>query len=156
MKIWYTLLPCLALASCSNQAKLLEVDKFTLRNTKISDQDVPMVRGDQRKYFFGAVTLEEQRQRLGQYYTLTWDLSSKPQFVKHPQPVVLTFYYRQGGTGAQIKRRVQRYTNGEKLGKLEVNIIGDDYLEGGRVLSWRATLQRGNQLLASEQSYLWK
>jgi len=114
-----------------------------------------MVRGDQRKHFYGAVTLEEQRQRLGQYYTLSWDLT-REQNINNAQPVELIFLYRQGATGAQIKRKSYTYNRGVKAGKLEINIIGDNYLKGGRVLSWRAELRQGKKLITSEESYLWK
>jgi len=155
MHKWFpiTLLALVSLISCSSPTENLTVDKFTLRDIKIAQNDTPMVRGDQQKRLYGAVTLKEHQQRLGQYYEIAWNLTGK---VEHPtEPVLVIFRYLRANTGAEVKIKYKRFPAGTKFGKFEIKIIGDDYLKNGRVLAWRADLVYGGKVLESRQSYLW-
>ncbi len=37
----------------------------------------------------------------------------------------------------------------------ELPLLGDDYVKLGRVVAWRATLWSGDQMLGTQQSFLW-
>lgn len=143
-----------SLVSCSSQVENLVVDKFSLRDVKIEGTDVPMVRGDQQKRLYGAVTIADHEARLGQYYEISWCLDGK--VVEASEPVTVIFRYRQASSGAELKFLSQRYPAGTPRGKVEFNIIGDDYKKGGRVLSWKADLVYGGRVIDSKQSYLWR
>ena len=145
---------CLLLVSCSSQLETLNVDKFTLRDVRIERHDVPMVRGDQQKRLYGAVTIADHEARLGQYYEVTWCLDGR--VVEPSEPVTVIFRYRQANTGSKLKFLSKRYPAGTSRGKIEFNIIGENYIEGGRVLSWKADLVYGGRLIESKQSYLWR
>jgi hypothetical protein len=140
---------------CSTENQNLCVDKFTLRSIKIEDHDAAMVRGDQQRRLYGAVTIEEHKQRIGQYYTLSWNLLNQPEINNWDSPVQLVFRYNQASTGNKIKTTSKTYPLGTKQGKWAFNNIGHDYAEGGRILAWRADLIYGGQIISTKESYLW-
>jgi len=146
---------CLGVIGCSTENQNLCVDKFTLRSIKIEDNDAAMVRGDQQKRLYGAVTIEEHKQRIGQYYTLSWDLPKQPETNNLNKPVQLVFRYKQAATGNKIKTTSKTYPLGTKQGKWAFNNIGHDYATGGRILSWHADLIHGGQIISTKESYLW-
>ncbi len=111
-----------------------------------------MVNMEKARRLHGAVSMEERRGRLGQYYTLIWDDRNGV----GQGEVELVFQYQQGATASRVKRMVRRYPPATSKGKAEFAIIGDDYFKGGKVLAWKATLQRGGKVIATEQSYLWQ
>ncbi len=111
-----------------------------------------MVRMEKSRRLLGAVSMEERRNRLGQYYTLIWN---DPEGQGHGE-VELIFEYQQGATASLVKRMVRTFPSATKDGKAEFAVIGEDYFKGGRVLAWKATLQRGGKPIATEKSYLWQ
>ena len=143
--------------SCSNQVENLKVDKFTLRNYQIQGQDVPMVRGDQQKRLYGAVTLKEHEARLGQYYEVRWNLKGKEHMATDSKNGALViFRYRQASTASQLKLISKQYPAGQNNGKIDFQIIGEEYIQKGRVLAWKAELVLGGRVVDSKQSFLWQ
>lgn len=143
--------------SCSSTVENLTVDKFTLRDYKIEDNDVPMVRGDQQKRLYGAVSLKEHEARLGQYYEVRWNLRGKEQLTAGSRNgALIIFRYRQAATASQLKLITKRYPVGVTNGKIDFQIIGNDYKEHGRVLAWKAELVLNGRVIESKQSFLWK
>jgi hypothetical protein len=139
----------LALASCAGPRPPLEVKTFKVLDVKIDSSADPMVRGEKQRRLYGAVSLLEQRERLGNYYTVLW------QDPAAPGEVEVLFEYQQGGTASRILRQVRRFPATAASGEAEFAIIGSNYLEHGRVLAWQITLSRGGRVIASERSYLW-
>jgi len=111
-----------------------------------------MVGMEKSRRLRGAVSLEERRGRLGQYYTLIWDDAKGA----GTGEVEVIFQYQQGATASLVKRMVRDYPPATRHGKAEFAIIGDDYFKNGKVLAWKATLQRGGKVIATKQSYLWQ
>ncbi len=111
-----------------------------------------MVKMEKERRLHGAVSMAERRNRLGQYYTLLWhDPAGAGQ-----GEVELIFQYQQGATASRVKRMAQRFPATDSQGAVEFAVIGDDYFKGGKVLVWKATLQRGKREIATRQSYLWQ
>ncbi len=144
----------LASISCVTKNQILQVDKFTLRTIKLEGSDTAMVRGDQQKRLYGAVTINEHKQRIGQYYLLRWNLNHTPTYNTAPTPQI-TFKYKQASTGAKIKTASHTFPKGTRKGKWPFNNIGKNYLKGGRILAWRAELTLDGQLIDSKESFLW-
>lgn len=111
-----------------------------------------MVRMEKERRLHGAVSMAERRQRLGQYYTLIWRDSAGV----NQGPVEVVFQYQQGATGSRKKRITHEFPASASNGIVEFAVIGDNYLKGGRVLAWQATVLRNGRELASSRSYLWK
>lgn len=129
---------------------MLDVRPTHLRSLELEDFDQPLVRGEQQRLFYGAIGVREQEQRLGHYYVVLWNEDSTG------DPARVVFEYQQAGTASRVKRQERTFDPGETSGRAEFRVIGDDYLEGGRVLAWRCRLFRGDRELASRQSYLWE
>ena len=143
---------CLLASSCAGPAQKLVVKQFQLRDQTPLSTDDPMVRMEKERRLRGAVSLAERGQRLGQYYTLVWN---DPDGVGQGD-VELVFQYQQGATASKIKRLVRKFPASDKGGRVDFEVIGDNYFKGGKVLTWKATLSRGGRELASQQSYLWQ
>jgi hypothetical protein len=151
MTIWRMLaaLAVVVAASCGTP-EALEVRPFHMRDLTFESKDEPMIRGEQRRRLHGAIGVREQEQRLGHYYTVLWHDEAAG------EPVRVVFEYQQGSTGSRVLRQEQGFDGGLREGQAEFTVIGDDYLEGGRVLAWRCRLFRGEREVASRQSYLWQ
>ncbi|GAA5483760.1 hypothetical protein [Haloferula sargassicola] len=138
------------LASCGTRPPL-EVRTTHLRSLELTDpQDEPMIRAEQRRLLHGAIGVREQEQALGQYYTALWHDGSTD------GPVKVVFRYQQGGTGSRIHEKTATFAADQTEGRAEFEVIGDDYLKGGRVLAWQCKLFRGGREIASRRSYLWE
>ena len=140
----------LLVACSSSPDEILKVRQFHLRETDTADKKkTQMVRGEQMYRLKGAVTLEERRERLGDYYTVTWRAMGA-------QPTRLVMDYQQVATGAKILRQSRDLAVGVPGGKEEFRVVGADYNESGRVLAWRIRLLQGDRVLAEKRSYLWR
>lgn len=128
----------------------MEVKSFQLRDAKNEVNEDPMVRGEKLRRLYGAVSVEEQKQRLGQYYTVLWRDASAT------SPVEVVMEYQQGGTASKVKREVRKFPAGSTEGLAEFSVVGDNFIKNGRVLSWRISLWRGGRELEHRQSYLWR
>ena len=115
-----------------------------------------MVRGDQQKRFHGAVSIDEHRERLGQYYLLKWNLLNQPQITDWSKQAQIVFKYKQASTGSLVKTLTKTYPAGIKHEKWAFNNIGEDHIKNGRILAWYAELRYDGNLISKKQSYLWK
>jgi hypothetical protein len=142
----------LFIGACTGPQGPLVVKQFTLRDQEQNRGEEPMIAMEKARRLHGAVNLEERRKKLGQYYTLTWNDSTG----SGKNKAKLIFQYQQGATGSRVKRMTQTFSENSVRGSAEFAVIGDDYFKGGKVLAWKATLMRGEQEIASQQSYLWR
>lgn len=110
-----------------------------------------MVRMEKQRRLRGAISMEERRQRLGQYYTLIWNDAKGV----GSGPVEIVFEYRQGGTASQIKRFTKRFPASAASGTAYFSVVGDNYFDNGKVLAWQATVLRDGKEVAARRSYLW-
>jgi hypothetical protein len=148
----YCLLAILTLGSCATSSDPLEVRQYQLRDQLSDTSDEPLVKMEKARRLRGAVSMEERRSKLGQYYTLLWN---DPDGAGNGE-VQVTFQYQQGATASRVKRQITTFPAADRSGKVEFSVTGDNYFKNGRVLAWQATLQRGNRTLATRQSYLWR
>lgn len=143
----------LALVSCASD-EVLQVRQFHLRDTEVErdyndrTNENQFIRGEINKRVHGAVTQEERDKRKGDYYTVSW------KGLSGASPVQVTFEYRQATSGSRVKKIDQKLPAAVS-GKTEFQIIGDDFLNKGRVTAWRMSLYDGSEKLATKTSYLW-
>lgn len=138
---------CLSLAACSGPVEPLTVKQFTLRDQESGVVDDPMVQNEKLRRLYGAVSIEERKQRLGQYYTILWNADAGAE-------KEIVFRYQQGGS--RIKEMRRTIPAGTAEGKEEFSVIGDNYFKIGRVLAWKIDLTADGETIASKQSYLWE
>jgi hypothetical protein len=146
------LLPVLLLVACATKPETLHVKQFHLRTDAIVPTDEPMLRMEIQRRLHGAVTAKERRDRLGQYYTVAWN---DPAGTGKGE-VELIFEYQQGSSASLVKRLNKKFPASDSAGTVEFAIIGADYFTLGKVLTWKATLLRGQQVVTTRQSYLWQ
>lgn len=98
---------------------------------------------------YGAITGADQRQRFGNYFDFFWR-------AKRPANVAVRLEYRQEKLRSFVQAREMTYTNARGNHKTEFTVIGDDYLNDGRVISWRCLLIENGRIVAENRSYLWE
>ena len=98
---------------------------------------------------YGAITVADQRQRFGNYFDFFW-------CAKRPANVTVRLEYRQEKLRSFVQAREMAYTNTKGTHKTEFAIIGDDYFNDGRVISWRCLLIENGRIVAENRSYLWE
>jgi len=98
---------------------------------------------------YGAITATDQRQRFGNYFDFFWR-------AKRPASVTVRLEYRQDKLRAFVQAREISYANAKGNQKTEFAVIGDDYLNDGRVISWRCLLIENGRIVAENRSYLWE
>ncbi len=152
MKPFSSLLAVFLLGACAGPPEALVVKQFQLRDQTRATASEPMAKMEKERRLHGAVSMAERRDRLGQYYTLLW---SDPAGTGQGE-VELIFQYQQGASASRVKRMTRTFPAAEPNGTVEFAVIGDDYFKGGKVLAWKATLQRGKRVIATRQSYLWQ
>lgn len=146
------LLAALLLGACAGTPQPLVVKTFLVRDQESGAGDEPMTTMEKNRHLLGAVSMEERRGRLGQYYTVLWN---DPQGAGSG-PVEVVFQYQQGATASRVKRMSKSFPASDGKGAAEFAVIGDDFFKNGKVLAWKATLTRGGRELASRRSYLWQ
>ena len=138
------------LTGCGSDS-MLEVKPFHLRDLElVGELEQPLIRAEQQRRFFGAVSVAEREQRLGYYYSVKWRTPEEGEGAR------VVFEFRQASTASAVRTMEQEFAAGQTSGTAEFQIIGDDYLKGGRVLAWKVSLFQGDELLTTRQSYLWE
>jgi hypothetical protein len=111
-------------------------------------QDAPIT--FERQYrLFGAVTALDQRQRFGNYFDFFWR-------AKRPCDVTVRLEYRQEKLHEHVQAQEISYRNVRGTHRTEFKVIGDDYFDDGRVISWRCLLIANGQIVAENRSYMWE
>jgi len=145
------ILGALGLISCTGSKDAVDIRQYHLRALDSDTGGVDSIRAEKLKRLHGAVSAEEQRNRLGHYYTIRWDGPKG----REAEPVRILFRFRQAATGSAI-RQMESTSPGRRRGAVELEVTGPPYLKGGRVLSWHLSFYRGGELIETHQSYLWE
>ncbi|MEY2548112.1 MAG: hypothetical protein QOD64_694 [Verrucomicrobiota bacterium] len=106
--------------------------------------------GFERTYrLYGAISNADRNQRYGNYFDFFWR-------AKRPANVTVRLEYRQEKLRSFVQAREISYQNVKGTNKTEFAIIGDDYLQDGRVTAWRCLLIENGRIVAENRSYLWE
>ena len=103
-----------------------------------------------RQYMWPATTRLEQDELRGNYLNFYW-WNHGP-----VEDVTIRLEYHQAGLGNEVLAREFTYPQVKGSVRTIFKITGDDYLENGRVTSWRAVLIVNNRIVALTQSFLWQ
>ena len=149
MKILTIAVLGLLIIGCAKNTEPLVVKMQTVRDQNTLSKEDPMVDHEKAVRLYGAVSMQERRQRLGQYYTVLWNADAGVN-------KEISFEYQQGNSGSKIKT-IKRHLDVDAVsGKEEFSVIGDNYFDNGRVLTWRISLISDGKTIATKQSYLWE
>jgi hypothetical protein len=108
-----------------------------------------MINFERARRTFGAVDSVEIAQRYGNYYTIFWHNSTR-------SDVTLRLEYRQAGLANFVMAKERLYTDTIGSHRSTFEVVGDEFLENGRVTSWRALLITDGRIVAISQSYMWR
>jgi len=108
----------------------------------------PMIIFERARINYGAVTSVDRLELRGHYYNFYWRAGK-------PGPVTVRFEYRQANLGNYVQAREVDCDNPRGTVETKFQVIGDDYLQDGRVIAWRALLISGGKIVGLTQSYLW-
>lgn len=108
----------------------------------------PMVDFERRRLLFGAITAMDFRERYGNYYTFFWRAEREAN-------LTVRLEFRQEKLGPYVLAKEVDYGPVRGNFKTDLQVAGDEYLEDGRVTSWRAVLIEDGRVVAMTQSLLW-
>lgn len=98
---------------------------------------------------WGAVDSIEIQKRHGNYYTVFWRS-------KKATDVTLRLEYRQAGLGNHVMAQERYYSQAQGNFRSTFEVIGDEFLENGRVTAWRLLMVVDGRIVALSQSYMWR
>jgi len=133
-------------------------DNFQIRKIKrfFNDDDYQrivseseVVNFERQRINFGAVTDYDRRQRFGNYFAFFWRTTER-------SDVTVRLEYRQAALSNYVMAQERYYPEARGSFETPFEVIGDDFLEYGRVTSWRILLIVDGKIVALRQSFIWK
>lgn len=107
-----------------------------------------MINFERQRIDFGAINGYERRLRFGHYYQFFWRS-------KKSADLTVRFEFRQQNLGAYVQAKELFYANAEGSYKSEFQVIGDNYLDDGKVTGWRVVMIENGKIVGLTQSFLW-
>ncbi len=101
-----------------------------------------------RKINFGAVDDVDILTRRGNYFSFYWRAHRQTD-------LALRLEYRTEKLGNYVQAREITYLQAKGAHRTDFAVIGDDYLDDGRITAWRAILIENGKIVALNQSFLW-
>jgi hypothetical protein len=141
------------------KAKVLPLaldDAFQFRKTKLFLNDPvhfkptadQMIEMERDAVNFGAVTNTDRLDRRGHYFTFAWRADRRAE-------ITVRLEYRQENLGSYVQAREVFYPDAKGTMTTKFAVTGDDYLEEGRIVAWRAVLIEKGKIVGLTQSFLW-
>lgn len=97
----------------------------------------------------GVVDGFQRTQRTGNYFSFFWR-------ARREADVTFRFEYRQAGLGNYVMAQERYYPAARGSFQSDFSVIGDDYLEFGKVTAWRALLIVDGRIVGLSQSFIWR
>lgn len=126
--------------------KLDFFDDETQRDVVTQSEAAQFIMAQRR---WGALDNLDLRQRAGNYYSFFWRTNTG-------EDVTVRLEYRQAGLGNYVMAQERYYPAAKGSYQSNFQVIGDDYLENGRVTAWRALLIVDGKIVGLTQSYIWR
>lgn len=104
---------------------------------------------ERRYHLWGAVSPEEVNAVSGNYLDVFWRARERAD-------VTVRFEYRQLGSGSLVSAQELYYPEAKGSHTSKFRVTGDEFLEFGRVSSWRVILIVDGRIVAFSQSFLWR
>ena len=97
----------------------------------------------------GAITAKEIQDRKGNIFVINWQNDGKP------GDFTVRLDYRQANSREKVMTKTQDYKDFDGYEKTVLKVVGEDYLRGGVVNSWRISIVRDGKIVAQEKSFIW-
>lgn len=126
-----------------------KVQQINYDNTKIQPLTISEAANFERmRTYWGAIESYETAARNGNYYNFFWR-------AREVSDVTVRFEYRQAGLSNYVMAQERYYPGVRGSRKSSFEVTGDEYLENGRVTSWRVLLIVDGKIVALRQSFMW-
>jgi hypothetical protein len=139
--------------STSDQTVQSATKSGKLSNTAPSSKSTTVqdasIRFERQYRLFGAATKLDQRDRYGNYFDFFWR-------ARRAANLTVRLEYRQEKLHAHVQAQEASYPNARGSYKTEFKVVGDDYLDDGRVTAWRCSLIENGRIVAERHSYMWE
>ncbi|MEQ1854224.1 MAG: hypothetical protein ABMA01_21850 [Chthoniobacteraceae bacterium] len=110
--------------------------------------DNAMLLFERRRLSWGAVTARDLGERFGYYFDVWWRSA-------RPADVTLRLEYRQENLGSFVQAKEIRYSGAKGNVESKFTVIGDEYIENGKITAWRLLLIENGRIVGLKQSFLW-
>ena len=97
----------------------------------------------------GAITAKDIQDRKGNIFVINWQNDGKP------DDFTVRLDYRQANTREKVMTKTQDYKDFDGYEKTVLKVVGEDYLRGGVVNSWRISIVKDGKIVAQEKSFIW-
>jgi len=123
---------------------------YTFRNDRsLQTTGNPMLDYEKKYWDHGAILQKEIQGKQGNIFVINWNNDGKP------ADFMVRVDYRQANTRERVMTKVERYENFDGYEKTVIKVVGDEYLRGGVVNSWRISIVRDGKIVAQEKSFIW-
>ena len=132
-------------------------DNFQIRKIKqtffdegpVPETESEPVNFERRRLEWGAIDRMQLQMRYGNYYQFFWRTSEQAD-------VTVRLEYRQAALGNYVMAVERYYPQAKGSYRSEFDNAGDEFLENGRVTSWRLLLIVNGRIVAFRQSFMWR
>ena len=111
--------------------------------------DQPMLQFEPKYWNHGAITAKDIQDRQGNIFVINWQNDGAP------ADFMVRLDYRQANTRERVMTKTETYTKFDGYEKTVIKVVGDEYLRGGVVNSWRISIVRDGKIVAQEKSFIW-
>jgi len=119
------------------------------RGKNLPPADNAMLIYEPKYWNHGAITAKDIQGRQGNIFVINWQNDGSP------GDFIVRLDYRQANTRERVMTKTQEYKNFDGYEKTVIQVVGDDYLRGGVVNSWRISIVRDGKIVAQEKSFIW-
>jgi len=109
----------------------------------------PMLDYEKKYWDHGAILKKDREGRQGNIFVINWQNDGAP------ADFTIRLDYRQANTRERVMTKTEEYKNFDGFEKTVIQVVGDDYLRGGVVNSWRISIVRDGKIIAQEKSFIW-
>lgn len=123
---------------------------YTFRNDRsLKNTGNPMLDFEKKYWDHGAILKKEIEGKQGNIFVINWQNDGTP------SDFTIRLDYRQANTRERVMTKTEEYKNFDGYEKTVIKVVGDDYLRGGVVNSWRISIVRDGKIVAQEKSFIW-
>ena len=123
---------------------------YTYRNDRTQNSTGnPMMDFEKKYWDHGAILQKDLQGRQGNIFVINWQNDGAP------GDFTIRLDYRQANTRERVMTKTEEYKNFDGYEKTVIKVVGDDYLRGGVVNSWRISIVRDGKIVAQEKSFIW-
>ncbi len=123
---------------------------YTYRNDRqVKPTGNPMLDFEKKYWDHGAILQKELEGRQGNIFVINWQNDGSP------ADFTVRLDYRQANTRERVMTKTEEYKGFGGYEKTVIKVVGDDYLRGGVVNSWRISIVRDGKIVAQEKSFIW-